>query len=706
LDWENHENSTGGGGVDDFISWMATSLQICSDDARPPQRLRKVRTMNRDRRYQKQLLAGVAFGALALGGPAAAADMTLKAPVYKAVYDWTGFYIGAHTGHGGGKSNAVLTDPVISTTDNRFGGIIGGVQAGYNVRLPSGLLLGVEADMTFPSYLLSNFTTSSLTTARSGISEQWDYTGTARGRIGYTSGPWLAYATGGLAWMGERFLNTPAVGDDEKHISVRFGWAAGAGVEYAFAPHWSVRLEYLYSQFNRANVSFPSGTQYNSSLDFQQIRIGLNRKVDWPGSPGWTPKTALTDPESDRWEIHGQTTYLPQGYPSFRAPYTGPNSLTPAPQAQATWSNSLFLNARLWEGGEVYYNPELLQGFGLNDTVGAGGFPSGEAQKSNFPYPHYNTSRLFVRQTFGFGGEQEELASGPTQLGGKADISRLTVQAGKFAVTDVFDGNAYAKDTRKDFMNWSMWAPGAFDYSADKVGLSYGATAELNQKQWALRTGYFLIDSESNSNNFDTRVFQRGQYVVELETRYQLFSQPGKLRTIAWLTSANSGSYRDTLNNPAFNLDISQTRMGRIKYGYVINLEQAVTDDIGLFGRWSWNDGKTEIMAFTDIDASLSLGTSIKGTKWGRPDDVIGLGGAINALSRDHRDFIAAGGLGVLIGDGALNYRKERILETYYAYALTKQLTLTADYQLITNPAYNADRGPVHVFSGRFHGEF
>jgi high affinity Mn2+ porin len=712
LDWENHENPTGGGGVDDFISWVAAGLQICSDDARPPQPLRNVRTMNRDRRYQKHVLAGVAFGTLALGGPAAAADMTLnknlalKAPVYKAVYDWTGFYIGAHSGYGGGKSNAVLSDPVITTTDNRFGGIIGGVQAGYNVRLPSGLLLGVEADMTFPSYLLSNFTTSSLTTARSGISEQWDYTGTARGRIGYTSGPWLAYATGGLAWAGERFLNTPAIGDDEKHINLRLGWAAGAGVEYAFAPHWSVRLEYLYSQFDRANVRFPSGIQYNSSLDFQQIRIGLNRKVDWPGSPGWTPKTALTDAESDRWEIHGQTTYLPQGYPSFRAPYSGPNSLTPAAQAQATWSNSLFLNARLWEGGEVYYNPELLQGFGLNDTVGAAGFPSGEAQKSNFPYPHYNTSRLFLRQTFGFGGEQEELASGPTQLGGKVDVSRLTVQAGKFSVVDVFDGNAYAKDTRKDFMNWSIWAPGAFDYTADKLGLTYGATAELNQKQWALRGGYFLIDSESNSNNFDTRVFQRGQYVVELETRYQLFSQPGKLRTIAWLTSANSGSYRDTLNNPAFNLDISQTRMGRIKYGYVINLEQAVTDDIGLFGRWSWNDGKTEIMAFTDIDASLSLGTSIKGTKWGRPDDVIGLGGAINALSRDHRDFIAAGGLGVLIGDGALNYRKERILETYYAYALTKQLTLTADYQLITNPAYNADRGPVHVFSGRFHGEF
>jgi high affinity Mn2+ porin len=214
------------------------------------------------------------------------------------------------------------------------------------------------------------------------------------------------------------------------------------------------------------------------------------------------------------------------------------------------------------------------------------------------------------------------------------------------------------------------------------------------------------MDAVSNSNSFDTKVPQRGEYIVELETRYQLFSQPGKLRTIAWVNSANAGSYRDTLNNPALNLDISQTRMGRIKYGYVINLEQAVTDDIGLFGRWSWNDGKTEIMAFTDIDSSLAMGTSIKGAKWGRPDDVIGIGGAINGLSRDHRDFIAAGGLGPLIGDGALNYRRERVLESYYALALNKAFTFTADYQLITNPAYNADRGPVHVFSGRFHGEF
>ena len=145
---------------------------------------------------------------------------------------------------------------------------------------------------------------------------------------------------------------------------------------------------------------------------------------------------------------------------------------------------------------------------------------------------------------------------------------------------------------------------------------------------------------------------------------------------------------------------------GRIKYGYVVNLEQALADDLGVFGRWSWNDGKTEIMAFTDIDASLSLGASIKGTRWGRPDDVIGIGGAINALSRDHRDFIAAGGLGILIGDGALNYRTRAHPGSLLRLCADQGHHADGDYQFITNPAYNADRGPVHIFSGRLHGEF
>jgi high affinity Mn2+ porin len=662
--------------------------------------------MSRQGRTSRGMFAGLGLGMMALADPAAAADLPLKAPAMRAIFDWTGFYVGAHVGYGRGTSDAVLTDPTVTAGPGVASGMIGGVQAGYNYRFRLGILLGVEGDLSFPNYYVSNSVVSLLASPNSTVTEAWDYVGTARGRIGYATDSWLFYATGGLAFAGERFVNTPAVGNDEKIIHDRLGWAAGAGIEYGFASDWSVKLEYLYSRFGNADIRFPSGAQYASSLDFQSLRIGLNRKLAWPGASDLKPAADLTDPESDRWEIHGQSTFLAQGYPAFHALYSGPNSLTPARQLQDTWSNSLFLNARLWDGGEVYYNPELLQGFGLNNTTGLGGFSNGEAQKSDFPYPHYNTSRLFLRQTFGFGGEQEELGSSGTQLAEKVDVSRLTLQAGKFAVVDVFDGNAYAKDTRRDFMNWSIWAPGAFDYAADKLGLTWGATAELNQKRWALRAGYFLIDATSNSNAMDTKLFQRGEYVGEFETRYQLFGQPGKLRTIIWLNSDFSGSYRETLDNPALNLDIAQTRTGRIKYGYALNLEQAVTRDIGVFGRWSWNDGKNEIMSFTDIDCSLSLGTSLDGHMWGREDDTIGIAGAINGLSLDHRDFLAAGGLGPLIGDGALNYRRERILEAYYALAISKSVTLTGDYQFITNPAYNADRGPVSIFSARLHGEF
>ena len=212
--------------------------------------------------------------------------------------------------------------------------------------------------------------------------------------------------------------------------------------------------------------------------------------------------------------------------------------------------------------------------------------------------------------------------------------------------------------------------------------------------------------TESNSNNFDMHLLRRGEFVMEVERRYELFSRPGKLRVLGFLNSAFAGSYRETLDDPTLALDISQTRKGRVKYGYVVNVEQSVTDDIGVFGRWSWNEGKTEIMTFTDIDASLSFGASIKGKAWGREKDTIGIAGAFNGLSRDHRDFLAAGGLGILIGDGALNYRTERVLETYYSFALLDAVTLTFDYQRLVNPAYNADRGPISIFSGRLHAEF
>jgi high affinity Mn2+ porin len=200
--------------------------------------------------------------------------------------------------------------------------------------------------------------------------------------------------------------------------------------------------------------------------------------------------------------------------------------------------------------------------------------------------------------------------------------------------------------------------------------------------------------------------------VVEFEERHSIFDQPGKLRLGAFANDGNTGNYREALAVEAadaaldINTVMASIRHDNLKYGFYLNAEQQIVKDVGLFARASWNDGQNEILSFTDIDRSISAGLSIKGGSWGRPSDTIGIGGAFNGLSDAHRDFLAAGGNGLLIGDGQLNYRPERILEAYYAYAIDTHFTATADYQLITNPAYNADRGPVSIFSGRLHGEF
>jgi high affinity Mn2+ porin len=644
--------------------------------------------------------------------------LPVKAPVVSLYDGWSGLYFGGHVGYSRGNAQVTLNDPNDPGAPNpggHFGSLSGGLQMGYNRLLSPHFLVGVEADMSFLNYLSADDLAWFRTTAISDVLERVDYMGTLRGRVGYVFGHWMVYATGGFALAAGRFLQSPGVIDDtDKVLRWHKGFAAGFGTEVAIAPSWSAKLEYLYTNFGRVDFAFPSGTTVSSAYDVHTVRIGLNYKL---GDPGTTTtaapllKAPLAAPAVD-WEIHGQTTYIQQGYPAFRSPYIGDNSLTPWAQSRNTWTVSAFLGVKLWDGGELYYNPELLQGFGLHDTTGAAGFPNGEAQKSNFPYPHYSTSRLLLRQTIGLGGEQESVESAYGQMAGKRDVSRVTFQVGRFAVHDVFDNNTYAMDPRADFMNWSIWAAGAFDYPADKVGLGWGAVAELNQKNWAVRAGYFLTGNVPNSNEFDMNLFRRGGYIAEYEARYALFSRPGKLRVGIWADTYFSGSYSQALVLVALSpgLDptdaIMQTRQVRTKYGYYVNVEQAVTDDVGMFARWSWNNGKNEISAFTDIDASFSLGASINGKSWGRPDDRIGIAGAINALSRDHRDYIAAGGLGILIGDGQLNYRPEQILETFYAMNVAKGVILTLDYQFMVNPAHNADRGPVSFFSGRVHGEF
>jgi high affinity Mn2+ porin len=650
------------------------------------------------------LCAGAAVLAAAL--PAAAEDPVVMP---------SGVYAGGHVGYLFGSATATVADPFPGASgggSNAIGLLSGGVQAGYDHIFPSRLMLGIEADLTFPNYMDLAPVLSQRSSTNGSANEQLDYLATLRGRIGYNLGGWTPYLTGGFALATTRnsLIDNTTGNEDAKSNNLHTGFALGAGVDYVLDRRWTGRLEYLYTHLGLTTYQFSSPARYESQYDLQEVRLGINYRFGVADDDRKAGEESQ-DNGPGSWEIHGQTTFIYQGYPAFSAPYDGPQSLPSSGQSRETLTASLFLGVRLWQGGEFYYNPELLQGFGVAGTTGAAGFTNGEAQKSNFPFPQYSTSRLFLRQEFGLGGETEKIDSDYGQLAGVKDISRLTFQAGRFAVHDLFDTNDYAQDPRVDFLNWSIWASGAFDYAADKIGLTYGATAELNQKDWAVRIGYFLVGNQPNSNVFDMNLFARGMYDAELELRYGLFDRPGVAKVGGWMHETFAGNYSAALNlMAATGLDpadaIAQTRQGRAMVGYYVNLQQELADDLGAFVRWSWNDGQSEISAFSDINASLSGGFSIKGTRWGRPDDVVGVAGAINFISPQFASFLAQGGTGILIGDGQLNYSPERVLEAYYAFQVVKGVIVTADYQFLGDPGYNADRGPVSVFSGRLHMSF
>lgn len=660
-----------------------------------------------DRRVGRPIAACFALGLAVSTSPASAADLRLKAPMLSTAYSWTGFYLGGHTGYGTGSfgpdSNARLLQGVVLPPS--VTGLIGGYQAGFNWQLPSNLVLGVETDIFFGSPI------DPAKAVVAPYTSSFDYIATARGRLGYAFGTVMPYATGGLAIGRTQIDINDADGAlMSRRAQTHAGWTAGAGVEVAIGGNWTGKVEYSYVDLARRSYDLADAGRGSVALEphIHAIRFGLNYRL-WD-TPFWsTPVARAALPANPDWSIHGQVTFLPQAYPRIRSPYEGAYSLPGGGQGRETFTTTAFLGWRLWQGGEFYFNPELAQGFGLNSTLGIAGFPNGEAQKGGAPFPRFRAQRYYIRQTVGFGGEQEEVADAANQLAGKRDIDRLTLIVGRFAVGDFFDGNAYAKDPRADFMNWSLWSSAAYDFPADLPGFTRGGIAEFNRKDWAVRAGLFQVPSAQNN---DILTFNTGGAVIEFEQRYAILERPGKFRVGAFVNRGNTGNYRTALALGAVDpmLDINDAmaslRRQRLKYGFYLNGEQQIAQDVGLFGRFSWNDGQNEIISFTDIDRSLSAGVSIKGSHWGRPTDTIGVGGAINGLSAAHRDFLAAGGLGLLIGDGRLTYSNERIFETYYAYAINKSFTATADYQLIANPGYNADRGPVSVFSARLHGEF
>lgn len=426
--------------------------------------------------------------------------------------------------------------------------------------------------------------------------------------------------------------------------------------------------------------------------------------------PAIAPETPIAAAE-ERWSLHGQSTYVVQWKNNFSSPNPGQKSLLNNTQGDNTksytWTITPYLGARLWEGAEVFYNPEGSQGVSFSQLSGLGGFTNGELQKGNaVPMIWYN-ARAFLRQSIGLGGGTEYIESGPNQLAGNVDRRRLVLTYGWMSALDLFDGNRYSHDPRTQFMNWSIMANGAFDYAANSRGYTYGLAGEYYHDGVVFRLARFAMPREPNGLALDYQLTQQYGDQAELEVAHNWLPQAGKIRLLVFQNRGWMASYAAAISLDPNAPNIMNARNAyRTKWGYGINLEQGLTEDVGAFLRWGWNNGQTETQAFTDIDRSLSGGVAIKGTSWAREHDTVGFGFAVNGIAGSQVDYLSRGGATMFIGDGALRYQTERVLESYYSAEIFKGAYASLDYQFIANPAYNAARGPVNFFGVRAHYEF
>jgi len=659
-----------------------------------------------------------------------------------APHDWSGFYLGANLGaglplnaHERLQAISGLAGPDFDLTppSQERAGVSFGAQTGYNWQLGA-WVYGVETDLNFLDGRngASGIFAAPAAYAGQGASlYQLAYSpsarffGSLRARLGFSVDRALFYVTAGAATGGARgpaILQLLPGGPGNPYTtadsqSSRMKYIFGAGVDYALMDRWSARLEYLFlnQQLNSQLFDNGAGFQYVSRTRNENhiLRFGLNYNF---GSDNTAPEAAPgnADPKAaapERYSVHGQVTEIIQGYPKYRAHYVGPASFAPTSgAARSGVVANVFLGLRLWDGGEAYINPEIDQGYALSQAHGAANFPNGVASKIGRGAPYLRVQRYFLRQTIGLGGDAEVIGAGGNQLGGTVDSNRLTFTVGKVSFTDFFDDNKYAHDPQAGFVNTTINIMGAIDYASDSWGYTHGAVADLKFGDWSGRAGVFQQSTVPNDVKIDPKIFNQFMVAGEIERRYSLFDQPGKIKFIAFLDSGHFANLGDvtTLALATGNLppDPATLRPRNVKTGGGVNIEQQLTPWLGAFLRASIADGRYETVDFADIQRSVATGVVVSGSVWGRDKDALGLGAVVSGISGAEQRFYALGGQGAYVGDGALSYGGEQVFETYYKFYIADGMHVTADYQLVGNPAYNRDRGPMSFFGLRLHAEF
>ncbi len=414
-----------------------------------------------------------------------------------------------------------------------------------------------------------------------------------------------------------------------------------------------------------------------------------------------------------------QINAIAQKLAPFHSPYSGPSSLVATGDHGISHVYGVYVGAEPFAWGapsplrttvQAYLDVEMARGHGVSRATGLAGVTNGDvlragtADLGNGPY----VARAFVRFTrpFGRAGALDTLVRGVDQLPGVTSVTRLEIVAGKLAASDLFDLNRYANTTRTQYMNWGLFQNTAWDFAADTRGYTNGMSAAWITPRWSLRVGSFQMPLQANGNKFDGDLQRaRGDNV-----EFTVSPDPDRLPTVrllGYVNQARMGRYAVAVaRGQALGIApsiVDDDAPGRSKYGWGVNVEQPIADDgeTGAFVRAGWNDGANESFAFTEVDRHLSAGVQLSGVHWMRRDDRFAVAVLRHGIVAIHQDYLAAGGVGFLLGDGRLTYGPEQIIESYYRLQVRAHLQLSPDVQVVMNPGYNRDRGAAVVASLR-----
>ena len=416
----------------------------------------------------------------------------------------------------------------------------------------------------------------------------------------------------------------------------------------------------------------------------------------YPNIPAWFPQL-----------LGAQATLIYQNMPAYHSPYVGQDSLRfdHGLGQEMSQTYGVYLGSQISRDFQTYLDVEMFQGQGLSKGIGLGGYPNGDVIRSGpmdlgkAPY----LARLFGRYLIPLSGETgDQIERGMDQLPGKEPADRIEIKGGKLTPTDDFDLNRYANNQRTQFLNYAFLYNPAWDYASDTRGYSIGASVAVVHPSWRLVLGSYQEPTVANGYLLDDQIYHaRGD---NLELTVKPFGAT-VIRLLAFRNEGQMGDFRDAMAAASGTVpDItSVSQPGHVKYGFGVNLEQPLADEgeTGLFARAGWANGTNATWCFTEVDRSASLGVQVSGSHWVRPDDRFGMAYGIEGLSGSHRHYLEEGGIGMVIGDGALNYGLEQVFEAYYRIQLGPYVQLSPDYQHIWNPAYNKARGPVDIYGLR-----